>query len=53
MALSRQDLADFMCTTVETSIRIMSRWGKEGLVDTEADGFMVRNPEALKEMAER
>lgn len=41
MPLSRQDLADLSGTTVETSIRLMSRWGKEGIVHTEKDGFLV------------
>ena len=34
MPLARQELADLLGTTVETSIRIMSRWGKEGIVST-------------------
>ena len=28
-------------TTIETSIRIMSRWGKQRIVLTEKDGFLV------------
>ena len=28
-------------TTIETSIRIMSRWGKDDIVRTEKDGFVV------------
>ena len=39
MPLSRQDLADLLGTTVETSIRIMSRWGKDGVVQTREGGF--------------
>jgi hypothetical protein len=30
-------------TTIETSIRIRSRWGKDGVVRTEKDGFVVRS----------
>jgi CRP-like cAMP-binding protein len=41
LALSRQDLADLTGTTIETAIRIMSRWGKEQLVLTERDGFLI------------
>lgn len=48
MPLSRQDLADLLGTTVETSIRIMSRWGKVGLVETRKEGFLVGNVEALE-----
>ncbi len=48
MVLSRQDLADLAGTTVETCIRIMSRWGKQGLVSTEKDGFLVSDPAALE-----
>jgi CRP-like cAMP-binding protein len=51
LALSRQDLADLAGTTIETSIRIMSRWGKEGIVSTEALGFVVRDRETLEGLA--
>jgi CRP/FNR family transcriptional regulator len=32
LTLSRQEIADMIGTTIETSIRIMSRWGKDNLV---------------------
>ena len=51
LALSRQELADMIGTTIETSIRIMSRWGKEGLVRTEADGFLIADRRALEAIA--
>ena len=41
MPLSRQELADMTGTTIETAIRIMSRWGKQNIVRTEAEGFLV------------
>src|SRR4029078_2814670 len=47
MALSRQDLADLTGTTIETCIRIMSRWGKEGLVRTDTEGFVLLDRGAL------
>ena len=50
LALSRQDLADLAGTTVETSIRIMSRWGKEGVVMTESEGFVVPDRETLEQL---
>jgi CRP/FNR family transcriptional regulator len=52
LVLTRQDLADFMCTTVETSIRIMSRWSKEGTVLTRPDGFVVVEEERLRDLSE-
>ncbi len=39
--LSRQDLADMTGTTIETAIRVMSRFRKEGLVHTELGGYIV------------
>ncbi|MBK8598779.1 MAG: Crp/Fnr family transcriptional regulator [Holophagales bacterium] len=48
LALTRQEIADLAGTTVETAIRIMSRWGKEGLVLTEGDGFVIPNVERLR-----
>jgi CRP/FNR family transcriptional regulator len=52
MSLSRQELADLTGTTVETCIRIMSRWGKEGIVLTERDGFLVQNAAALERLVQ-
>jgi CRP/FNR family transcriptional regulator len=51
VVLSRQDLADLAGTTIETCIRIMSRWGKEGLVITERDGFVIRDKAGLEALA--
>ncbi len=48
LALSRQELADMIGTTIETSIRIMSRWGKQDLVRTEKDGFVIADQAALE-----
>lgn len=47
MALSRQELADLTGTTVETCIRIMSRWQKESVLITEKDGFVILDHQAL------
>lgn len=51
LSLSRQELADLLGTTVETAIRIMSRWGKEGVVRTEKKGFTLLDREALEALA--
>ncbi len=53
LALSRQEIADLAGTTVETAIRVMSRWGKEGLVATREDGFLVPDVAALERLAGR
>jgi CRP-like cAMP-binding protein len=49
--LSRQELADLTGTTIETCIRIMSRWRKEELVDTRAEGFLIIDMDALNILA--
>jgi CRP/FNR family transcriptional regulator len=51
LVLSRQELADMTGTTIESCIRVMSRWGKDGVVSTEKDGFVVLNAAALEETA--
>jgi CRP/FNR family transcriptional regulator len=51
LVLSRQEIADMIGTTIETSIRIMSRWGKQDLVRTEKDGFIVVDRHALEAIA--
>jgi CRP/FNR family transcriptional regulator len=52
LSLSRQELADMTGTTIETCIRIMSRWGKQNIVRTEKDGFVVLNKIALEGVGE-
>jgi CRP-like cAMP-binding protein len=51
LVLSRQELADMIGTTIETSIRIMSRWGKDGVVRTDKDGFVILDRAALEAVA--
>jgi CRP/FNR family transcriptional regulator len=50
--LTRQSLADITDSTVETTIRIVSRWLKEGLVREAANRLVLANPQALHELAE-
>jgi CRP-like cAMP-binding protein len=50
-ALSRQELADMTGTTIETCIRIMSRWGKDKVLVTERDGFLLINRRMLDELS--
>jgi CRP-like cAMP-binding protein len=52
LPLSRQELADMTGTTIETCILIMSRWGKEVIVRTERDGFVVLARQTLNLIAQ-
>jgi CRP/FNR family transcriptional regulator len=52
LPLSRQELADLTGTTIETCIRIMSRWGRDGVITTEREGFLVVNRTVLEQLAE-
>lgn len=49
--LSRQELADLAGTTLETAIRVMSRWSKRRWVLTEPDGFVLLDRAALERLA--
>lgn len=51
VVLSRQELADLTGTTIETAIRIMSRWHKQNVVHTERDGFVIANRQALESLS--
>lgn len=51
LALSRQELADMIGTTIETAIRIMSRWGKDEIVRTDKDGFTLLDRAVLESTA--
>jgi CRP-like cAMP-binding protein len=52
VTLSRKDLAELAGTTIETAIRIMSRWSKRGLVLTKKDGFVIPDVAALAAVGE-
>ena len=52
MALSRQELADLTGTTIETCIRLMSRWGKEGVIDTDKEGFLLVDRAVLEALTQ-
>ena len=45
------DPSDFLTgTTIETCIRLMSRWGKEGVIETEKEGFLLIDRTALEKL---
>lgn len=50
--LTRQSLADMTGTTVETTIRIVSRWLKDGLLADDGARLRVVDVEALRAVAE-
>jgi CRP-like cAMP-binding protein len=49
--LSRQDIADLVGTTVETAIRVMSRWRKMGIVTNDKRGILIKDRETLEDLA--
>ena len=51
LPLSRSDIADLINVRVETAIRIMSRWNKQGPVRTQPKGFLIDDMEALEDLA--
>ena len=48
LPLSRQEIADLIGTTLETAIRLMSRWQKDNVVETEKSGFLIPRIDDLK-----
>lgn len=49
LALSRQEIAELVGTTVETAIRVMSRWNREGVLVTGRDRFVIPDRDRLRE----
>jgi CRP-like cAMP-binding protein len=49
--LSRQDLADLCGTTLESAIRTMTHFSRDGAVTTLPDGFVIEDRHALEELA--
>lgn len=51
ISLSRRELADLVSTSFETAIRVMSRWDREGILQTTPDGFTLNDLGALRQVA--
>lgn len=51
LKLSRQEVAEMVGTTVETAIRVMSRWGREGVLVTGEHRFVIPSRERLEAIA--
>ncbi|MEX2147055.1 MAG: Crp/Fnr family transcriptional regulator, partial [Candidatus Rokuibacteriota bacterium] len=49
--LTRQSLADMTGTTVETTIRVLGRWLKDGLVRERGHHLVVPSTDALRDLA--
>jgi CRP/FNR family cyclic AMP-dependent transcriptional regulator len=49
--LSRQEVADLVGTTVESAIRTLSRWGREKVLISGRDRFVIPSMDALREQA--
>ncbi len=52
MTLSRQEVADLVGTTVESAIRVLSRWGREKIVITGENRFTIPSMDRLREIGE-
>ena len=52
ITLSRQEVAEMVGTTVESAIRVLSRWGREGLLVTGRGRFLVPSCETLRAIAD-
>jgi CRP/FNR family transcriptional regulator len=50
--LSRQEIADLVGTTVESAIRVLSRWGRENVLVSEQRRFVIPSKDRLKQAAE-
>jgi CRP-like cAMP-binding protein len=50
LRLTRQDIADIVGTTVETAIRVMSKFGKQGILKTESKHIVVTSKEKLSRL---
>lgn len=49
--LTRKDIASMVGTTIETTIRVMSRFQKEGIIETTRSGITILKPDKLQEIS--
>lgn len=48
VVLTRGELSSLVGARVETTIRVLSAWRKQGLLETTKSGFLLRDPSALE-----
>lgn len=53
ITLSRAELACLVGATIETTIRMMRRWQKDGIVSTTDEGFVIHSPRKVEEILGR
>jgi CRP/FNR family transcriptional regulator len=51
LALSRQEIAELVGTTVESAIRVMSRWNRQGVLLTGSGRFLIPDRDTLRSAA--
>lgn len=49
--LTRQEIADLVGTTVESAIRVLSRWGRDGVLVSGEKRFVIPSRDRLRELA--
>jgi len=52
LLLTRQDIAEMVGTTVETTIRIMSRWTKDGIIKSSGKKIIILNMDKMLKITE-
>jgi CRP-like cAMP-binding protein len=50
VCLSRAELADLVSARVETTIRVLTRWQREGVISSKPDGIVIRKVDVLKDV---
>ena len=48
--LTRQDIADFASITVESAVKFLKEFEKEGLISQNGKQILIKNGETLKEL---
>jgi len=52
LVLSRQEVAELVGTTTESAIRVLARWGREGILISGEKRFVLPSRDRLRKMAE-
>ena len=53
LAMSRKEIADYLCMAIETLSRLVSRFQQQGILSAHGHEYCLLNPTALAAIAER
>ncbi len=51
--INRKDIADFACISKESTVKLLTEFKNDGIIDIDGKNITVKNPDILKRISKR